>query len=152
MKIEAKTQTYQTYIPSRDERDEAKEILAKVRKSKDVLAALGGEAKRNSKKVKKIFHAFEELLKVFASGQDLVIASKGREMTTQEAADFLNVSRPFVVSLIEEGKLPASTVGTHRRLLLDDVLVFREASMRKQRSAIDHLVREAQDLKLGYEE
>lgn len=70
----------------------------------------------------------------------------GREVTTQEAARILNVSRPFVVKLIETGKLPARKVGVRRRLREADVLAYRKRDYDRRKRAIDRLSIEAQEL------
>jgi excisionase family DNA binding protein len=93
----------------------------------------------------------KDILTCMAKGEEIIIASQGEEISTQNAADLLNVSRPFIVALIEHGKLRASKAGTRRRLLLSDVLQFRDDSMKKQSAAMDELVANGQEKKLGYE-
>jgi excisionase family DNA binding protein len=72
------------------------------------------------------------------------------KLTTQQAADFLNVSRPFVVQLLESGALAHRKVGSHRRVQFKDLLAYREQSTVARKSALDQLTQEAQALELGY--
>jgi excisionase family DNA binding protein len=69
------------------------------------------------------------------------------ELTTQEVADYLNVSRPYVVKLIESGKLPARLVGTRRRVSFTDLINFDEEDRKTRRAALDELARIDQELK-----
>ncbi len=71
------------------------------------------------------------------------------ELTTQQAADVLNVSHPFVVKLIDQGKLPARKVGTDRRVLLHDLIAFKQAMERDRLAALDQLTTLDQELGLG---
>lgn len=72
------------------------------------------------------------------------------ELTTQQAADVLNVSPPFVVELIDQGKLPARKVGTDRRVLLHDLIAFKQAMERDRLAVLDQLTTLDQELGLGY--
>ena len=79
-------------------------------------------------------------------GHTVRVIVDDEEVTTQEAADLLNVSRPYVVRLIERRELPCRKVGARRRLRLTDVLTYREIQRARQRVAADALAAEAQEL------
>ena len=79
-------------------------------------------------------------------GHQVRVIADDEEVTTQAAADLLNVSRPYVVALIDRRELPCRKVGSRRRLRLADVLTYREIQQARQRDAADALASEAQEL------
>ncbi len=81
-----------------------------------------------------------DILKQTAAGNAVTLVPVEAEITTQQAADLLNVSRPFVVGLVENGTLPAHKVGKHRRLSLRDVLAYKADSFAKGQNALDEIV------------
>ena len=81
------------------------------------------------------------MLNQVGQGRAVTVLPQNTELTTKEAADYLNVSRPYVVKLIEEAKLPARKVGTRRRVALEDLLRFDEQQRARQRAALDELAR-----------
>ncbi len=89
-----------------------------------------------------------EILKQTADGNAVSLTPVKPELTTQQAADILNVSRPFVVGLIEKGTLPARMVGTHRRLLLSDVLTYKAETKAKSLAALREMVALSQEMGL----
>ncbi|HVX86179.1 MAG TPA: helix-turn-helix domain-containing protein [Phycisphaerae bacterium] len=90
------------------------------------------------------------ILSEMAAGNEVRLMSLRRELTTQEAAEVLGVSRPFVVKEIREGRLKCRKVGTHRRLALRDVLTYRREQDAARREALEELSAQAQELGMGY--
>jgi excisionase family DNA binding protein len=96
------------------------------------------------------FKLLNTILKAMAEGKAFTLIPSESELSTQQAADMINVSRPHIVSLIERGELAARSVGKHRRILLKDLLEL-DAKMKGQRKeGLKELAKEAQDLNLGY--
>ena len=74
------------------------------------------------------------------------------EVTTQEAADILNVSRPYLVGLLEKGIMPFRKVGIQSRVQFRDVMDFKARSDVDRHLALDALARQSQESRLDYEE
>ena len=91
-----------------------------------------------------------EILRDMAAGSAVAVLRKDAELTTQQAADFLNVSRPFLIGLLEGGTVPFHKVGTHRRVRYEDILRHKNAADAARRQALDELAADAQELDMGY--
>ena len=91
-----------------------------------------------------------QVLTEFGQGHALTIIPLHAELTSQRAADVLNVSRPFLIQLLEKGDIPFHKVGTHRRVRYQDVIAYKKRHDAKQRQMLDALVE--QDKELGPED
>jgi excisionase family DNA binding protein len=83
----------------------------------------------------------DEILKNMQAGKAVSIIAEHQQLTTQRAANILGVSRPFMVGLLEEGKLPFHMVGSHRRVYLKDLLVYQKRRDRERHDAINRMAR-----------
>ena len=95
---------------------------------------------------------FAHALAEVAEGRSVAVEPEDKELTTSEAADFLNVSRPYLSRLLKERKIPHRKVGTHRRVLLRDLRAYREKMLVASEDALQELADQAQDLGIGYEQ
>ncbi len=91
-----------------------------------------------------------EMLEAVAEGDTATVVRTPREVSTQQAATVLNVSRPTVVKLIDDGVLPSRKVGSHRRVTLTDLLAYRADMVAERRAVLDQMSRDAD--KLGFYE
>jgi excisionase family DNA binding protein len=87
----------------------------------------------------------QQLLAILASGDAVSIIPVQKELTTQQAANLLNVSRQYLVQLLDEGKIPYHRVGTHRRVYTQDLLEYRARRKAERRAKFAEMVQETQE-------
>lgn len=99
---------------------------------------------------KKALSLLFEIMNDMANGKSITLLPSDAEVTTQQAADLLGVSRPHLVNLLEKGEIPFKKVGTHRRIALKDILEYKQGLKKKRAKELHFLAKQAQELNLGY--
>jgi excisionase family DNA binding protein len=90
--------------------------------------------------------ALTQILSTFAEGEGVTVLPAQAELTTQQAADAMRVSRPFLIGLLESGKIAYRTVGTHRRVQAASLVAYMREDEAKRRAIADELAAETHDL------
>lgn len=90
-----------------------------------------------------VYEALRDVVAAMASGQAITLAPHRTVMTTQEAADLLNMSRPTLVRLLEAGEIPFTKPGRHRRVELADILAYQQRLRESRHEALDAMTKEA---------
>ncbi len=94
---------------------------------------------------KSVFYVLRQVVYHMMRGRAIFIVPEHKELTTQEAADILNVSRPYLIKLLEEGKIPFITVGTHRRIRFSDLMRYKEQRDKEREQALDEIAQISQE-------
>lgn len=97
-----------------------------------------------------VFRLFGDILSEMAKGNAITLIPIHAELTTQQAADLLNVSRPFFIGLLERGDIKFTKVGTHRRIRFEDLMNYKHQREAERRKSMDELTAQAQELDMGY--
>ncbi|MEH2004251.1 helix-turn-helix domain-containing protein [Nostoc sp.] len=93
------------------------------------------------------------VVEAMASGENVSIVTHNPELTTQQAADLLNVSRPYLIKLLKQGELPYIMVGTHRRVKFEDLIKYKQQRDTKRGKLLQELIEMSQEAGLyDYEE
>jgi excisionase family DNA binding protein len=95
-----------------------------------------------------MFQLMVNVLQSVSRGEPVTILPLSAELTTQEAANMLRVSRPYLVKLLESGAIPSRKVGIYRRVLLQDLLYYKKTEKQRQSAVMEELTKEAQDMGL----
>jgi len=143
------------HLPTPEEMEEAKtssRTLAKYADADRVHMTMRGSNGESDELVLP-GHVLQMLLTVLSEmsqGNAISLIPRHQELSTQEAASILNVSRPFLVGLLENAEIPHHKVGSHRRVRLEDVLAYKERLDEQRIDALDRLTAISQDEGMGY--
>ncbi|MEG4202143.1 excisionase family DNA-binding protein [Microcoleus sp. Pol12A5] len=98
-----------------------------------------------------VYNLLGQIVRAMASGQAVSIVTHNRELTVHQAADLLNVSRSFLVKLLDEGAIPYIEVGSRRRILFQDLMTYKQQRKVQRRQLLDELIEMTEEAGL-YEE
>ncbi|MBD2249794.1 helix-turn-helix domain-containing protein [Nostoc parmelioides] len=93
-----------------------------------------------------VYQVLRQVVQAMALGKAVSIITQNKELTTQQAADLLNVSRPYLIKLLEQGEIPYMMVGTHRRVKFEDLMKYKQKRDTERRKSLDELIAESQEL------
>jgi excisionase family DNA binding protein len=95
-----------------------------------------------------LFHVLRQIIHHLMRGRAISIVPFSKELSTQEAADILNVSRPFLIKLLEQGELPFTKVGTHRRIRFDDLMNYKRQRDSNRKAGLAEIAHISEDVGL----
>lgn len=125
------------------------ERILQIEGSKVKLLGANGEQIDIPESLHQVLH---HVVQAFVKGRIISIIPENCEMTTQQAADFLNVSRPYLIKLLEQGEIPHIKVGTHRRVPFQDLMKYKEQRDSKRRQALQELIEMSEEAGLYEDE
>ncbi len=142
---------------TREDQRIAKSSVDKLRKASEKLGQSGNAIEitlqhnqQSLRLPRKAISLLSTIISNMAAGKSMAIILSDTAVGTQEAADYLEVSRPYVVRLLEKGEIPFSKVGSHRRIKVSDLVTYQKKMKTIRRKQLNFLARQAQDLHLGY--
>ncbi|UOQ88042.1 helix-turn-helix domain-containing protein [Agromyces endophyticus] len=144
----------QTYLPEADAREEILDFAELMRELEVFLAQNSSKAALVDPEGKarpipdEIFRILDQVTNALAAGEGITIVPQGMTMTTQQAADFLGISRPTLVRLLEAGDIPFDKPGRHRRVRLEDLVAYQANFRAERRAALRELQRASVDAKV----
>lgn len=127
-----------------EDRDRARELLGALDRGAQLVTPDGARVELPEA----VAAALSDVLEATAAGDDAIVVRTPDEVSTEQAAAVLGVSRPTVVRMIDSGRLSAHMVGTHRRVQLRHLLALRDETAKRRRAALDRMVEDAEELGL----
>lgn len=139
--------------PSKEEQSAAMEsyraLAAAVREIKDQSPEIEIEETQDKLRIPlKALKLLSKILKAMGEGKPISIVPIVAEMTTQSAAEFLGCSRPHLVKLLEEGKIPFTKIGKHRRIKFEDVAAYKNKMKEEQKRSLIQMMKTDEELGL----
>lgn len=138
-----------TYLSDQEQEREAVQKFAAVLRGIDLEVSDPGQAKlvgpdgQTVPIPAEVFRVLEQVANVLALGDGISILPYSAKLTTQEAADFLGMSRPTLVKILESGAIPFEMAGRHRRVTLRDVIDYQNASRKERRAVLAEIAKDS---------
>jgi excisionase family DNA binding protein len=140
-----------TDAESRVARESSKQLAKQLRTAKKLRLEVDSGTTRQTVAIPlAAAKLLQHILTEMAQGNAVTLIPIHAELTTQQAADILNVSRPYLVKLLDEGTIPSRKVGTHRRVLFQDLMAYKQQTDEARLKALEELSALDQELGLGY--
>jgi excisionase family DNA binding protein len=125
------------------DREALRNVEALAQSGRDLRVSAGDESIELPEALRLVLEqAAHELVR----GNRVSLLPLGRMLTTRQAAEMLNISRPFLIQVLERGEIPFEMVGTHRRMAIEDVLRYRAQRSEQRREVLRALSEEADEL------
>lgn len=125
-----------------------KEALAECPSQQPRLGILRSPQGKDIPLPEPLYRVLVEATASLVAGHQVIVAPVHHRLTTQEAADLLNVSRPYLVHLLDNGDIPFEKVGRHRRVTFGDLMEYKKRRIAERREALENLIRESEELEL----
>ena len=143
------------HLPTPQEIEQAKQssrTLSKYANAERVQLSLRGSNGQSDDLILPgpVLQILLDVLAEIAKGNAISLVPMHQELSTQDAAHLLNVSRPFLVGLLEKGEIPFRKVGAHRRVYLRDVMTYKEGTDQQRNKTLDALAALSQQEGMGY--
>lgn len=144
--------TFESISPTKADQElaiESSHVLAEHqagRRASVRIQLIDGDAEETIDVPRSVLQLVQRALREMAQGNSVTIIPTSAELTTQQAADLLNVSRPYVVKLLEEKKIPSRMVGKYRRIRFDDLMAYKQKDDAVRAAILDELSAETQAL------
>lgn len=119
--------------------------LERILSVKDFQAKLVGANGEKINIPEPIYQVLLQVVHAMASGKAISIIPQQQELTTQQAAEFINVSRPYLIKLLEQGEIPHIKVGSHRRVRFDDLMNYKQQRDVKRDQLLTELTQMSQE-------
>jgi excisionase family DNA binding protein len=120
--------------------------LERILSAKDFPAKLVGANGEQITIPDSIYQVLLQVVHAMASGKTISIIPQEQELTTQQAAEILNVSRPYLIKLLEQDEIPHIKVGSHRRVRFDDLMKYKQHRDTERSKFLDQLIAESQEM------
>jgi len=143
----------ETFVPTDEETERAKKfsrILAREFASAESVKIQREDSDESIEIPRQVFNVLMRLLSVMSEGKAFSLIPMDKELTTQQAADILNVSRPYLNKILDLGEIAHRKVGRNRRIRFSDLMEYKKSQEQKSKAALQELADQAQELDMGY--
>lgn len=143
----------ETFVPTDEETERAKNfsrILAREFAPVESVTIQREGSDESIEIPKQVFNVLMRVLAVMSEGKAFSLIPMDKELTTQQAADILNVSRPYLNKILDLGEITHRKVGRNRRIKLSDLMEYKKSQEQKSKAALQQLADQSQDLNMGY--